>query len=403
MNNNQLINKALQYISSEWNNEQITLEKVASSAGFSLAYFDRLFSFNVGQPVIEYVRNYKLIRSAQMLRTSCKSIIDIALELGYANPESYTRAFKEQYKMPPTEYRERHKNKKLMWKDLSTGSVLRQFETLVPNLKRIDTDEAIDFMLINNPMYYLYTAYLLTQTDNAVYTIDGDNLTDFIIVDEYRPEEMTLEVISEDPERLRQYFNIAKKFANVYVDFICAPDFNTPTDELGLTGYKKLEYYNYIYLENEIDTHKVEGYTIRELVETDSDLVKKLEPSIDKSVPLMNIFRQKFEFNNYTDVQIIGLFYNNLLVGCALPTFERVRSFTVSDIGSIVISDQHKNDETLRLLWSAAIQYAIRQNAKPINFATTHGHMIINADSTEQMGYTFVSKKIAYTNIQRLV
>lgn len=401
MNNNQLINKALQYISKEWSHEQLSLEKVANAAGFSLSYFDRLFNSNVGRPVMEYVRSYKLIRSAQILRTSDKGILDIALELGYANPESYTRAFKELYKMPPSEYREKHKNEKLTWKDLSTGSVIKQFESQVPDLRRVDVDEAMDFIIVNNPLFYLGELFMLTQTDNAVYTLNDDNLQDFVIVHEYRPEEVTLEIVCQDVNRLRSYLNIAKKFNNVFTGFICDADFKTPEDEFGLLHYKKNEYFNYIYLNDAAVVPQIDGYMVRSLEVTDGDSVKKLATITDKSVPLTYIFKQKFEFNNYPDIETLGLFYNNSLVGCALPDLLTVRGLSFSDIGSIVIAEQNKTKETLKLLWASAIQYAIEKNAKPVSFTTASTSKLINTVTTEKMGYSLISKKIAYTNIQR--
>lgn len=77
MENKLYINKALEYISKAWNDDSINLDKVAGAAGFSNSYFDKMFAEHTGKTIMEYVRTYKLIRSANMLRTSEESVLDI--------------------------------------------------------------------------------------------------------------------------------------------------------------------------------------------------------------------------------------------------------------------------------------------------------------------------------------
>lgn len=87
------------------------------------------------------------------------------------------------------------------------------------------------------------------------------------------------------------------------------------------------------------------------------------------------------------------------LIGCAMPGLDKIRNIVLSDVGSIVLSE-YKNREALQLLWPASIQYAIENNAKPINFADTPESNFINTAETEKMGYTLISTKIVYSNIQ---
>ena len=93
MENKTIINKAIKFIQ---NNPQanLSLQSIADNAGFSLTYFDAIFRQHTGYSPVEYSRVYKLTRSALELRKSEKSVLDIALDFGYASPESYTRAFK---------------------------------------------------------------------------------------------------------------------------------------------------------------------------------------------------------------------------------------------------------------------------------------------------------------------
>lgn len=395
MDTNQLIGKALTYIGKEWKNEGLTLEQVADAAGFSLNYFDRLFAAKTGLPVMEYVRGYRLIRSAEMLRSTDMSILSIALELGYANPESYTRAFREHYGMPPSEYRDTNRKKALTWKDLSTGTVVRRFQNECPDLVRVDADEAIDAMLTSRPLFYLYTSYLLTQTDNAVFTLRAGNCGDFIIVDEYRPDEMSLQIVCEDPERLAEYTAICRKFDRSTVEYICSPDAEPAAFAEGFDGYIKKEYWNYVYSSTIPKAPADRCYSTRILEESDRKEIENLARYADASVPLLHVFDQNFLYHNY-GVTFIGLFTNNRLVGCAMPGLDRVRNYVLSDIGSVVLNESHRSFKALHSIWTAAIRFALEHHAMPVNFAVSKDTGVIGRDAAERMGYQLVSKKIVY-------
>lgn len=84
-----------------------TLEQAAAVAGFSTAYFSRLFSSQLGMSYTEYLDNIK-IRHAQVLLTqSRKSIMEIAEETGYCHGNYLNSQFKKKVGMTPGEYRKR--------------------------------------------------------------------------------------------------------------------------------------------------------------------------------------------------------------------------------------------------------------------------------------------------------
>ena len=188
MDNSAYINRALEYISKAWNTENLSLEKIAGEAGFSAGDFDRMFAESTEISVMEYVRIYKLICSARMLRTSHKSILDIALELGYTNPENYARAFKAVYELSPSEYRQKHANMELSWKDISTGTVIRRSENVYPKL--VDADELTEHLVTSAPVRYAPDIYQISRSDCAVYRLRDED--EYILVQECRPDEMSL-------------------------------------------------------------------------------------------------------------------------------------------------------------------------------------------------------------------
>lgn len=85
--------------------ENMNLGEMAKSFGFSEIYLRELFYRNVNMPIMQYCKRRKMIASAFELLHSDKNILTIALENGFSNPESYTRAFKRTFGMTPSCFR----------------------------------------------------------------------------------------------------------------------------------------------------------------------------------------------------------------------------------------------------------------------------------------------------------
>ena len=85
--------------------ENMNLREMAKSFGFSETYLRELFRRNVNMPIMQYCRRRRMIVSASQLLHSDKTILTIALENGFSNPESYTRAFKKIFGMTPSRFR----------------------------------------------------------------------------------------------------------------------------------------------------------------------------------------------------------------------------------------------------------------------------------------------------------
>ncbi len=86
-----------------------TLEEAAQVAGFSPAYFSRLFSAQMGKSYSEYLDNVK-IRHVQILLTGTKkTIMEIAEETGYCHGNYLNSQFKKKVGMTPGQYRRQHR------------------------------------------------------------------------------------------------------------------------------------------------------------------------------------------------------------------------------------------------------------------------------------------------------
>ena len=131
--------------------EHLSLESIATAVALSPFHLHRLFSGLTGIPLIQYVRERRLSRSAEMLHSSDRPILDIALSFGYEHEQSYIRAFRKCYGVSPARSR-------------------RQRAEL-PLFERLDVDEilAVGDGLLVQPVFVMRSAFALMGTQVRIF------------------------------------------------------------------------------------------------------------------------------------------------------------------------------------------------------------------------------------------
>lgn len=87
--------------------EDLSVELLSRVAHFSKYHFLRQFSEYAGISAFAYVRLMRLKQASYRLVFSPhERIIDIAMDAGFENPESFSRAFKNTFGQTPTQFRE---------------------------------------------------------------------------------------------------------------------------------------------------------------------------------------------------------------------------------------------------------------------------------------------------------
>lgn len=106
MKNLDRIRGALCYIDAHLD-QPVGFEEVAAAFHLSPYYFHRMFSVIVGKPVSGYIRERRLDRACRLLHDTSGTILSVCMECGFDSQQSFSRAFRRRYGIPPGEYRRR--------------------------------------------------------------------------------------------------------------------------------------------------------------------------------------------------------------------------------------------------------------------------------------------------------
>lgn len=101
------VKEAISYIEQNYH-KNITVEEIAHSLGIDRSYFGKLFKKNMGKSPQQFLINYRMVKAAELLKTTQLSIGEIAQGVGYENQLHFSRAFKSAYGVSPREWRKTH-------------------------------------------------------------------------------------------------------------------------------------------------------------------------------------------------------------------------------------------------------------------------------------------------------
>ena len=85
--------------------EDFSLDRLAAQAGLSKFHFDRLFKRALGVTPSRYQINLRINLARRLLRETKKSVVEVALEVGYANPSHFAQLFRRETGLSPSDYR----------------------------------------------------------------------------------------------------------------------------------------------------------------------------------------------------------------------------------------------------------------------------------------------------------
>lgn len=103
--NNPLISDITAYVLNNYTNSDFSVNDISTHFGISEVHLRRLFNQVLCTSPIKYINNLKLDKAKNMLKISNYSIAEIAQSSGFADPYYFSRFFKKQTGVSPSEYR----------------------------------------------------------------------------------------------------------------------------------------------------------------------------------------------------------------------------------------------------------------------------------------------------------
>jgi len=100
----QFLNKVKETIIEQMSDEQLSVESLADDIGMSRVQLYRKVSALTGMAVNELIRKLRLQRAGQLLQQNWGPVSQVAYEVGFSNLSYFSKVFKEEYGMQPSEY-----------------------------------------------------------------------------------------------------------------------------------------------------------------------------------------------------------------------------------------------------------------------------------------------------------
>jgi len=103
-----LLEKVNKYTHEHLSETEFGIEELSKMIGMSTVYLNKKISALTGKTTNEYVRSIRLRKAAQLLEKSDMSISEVAYEVGYNSPKYFSKYFKDEYGILPSEYRKNY-------------------------------------------------------------------------------------------------------------------------------------------------------------------------------------------------------------------------------------------------------------------------------------------------------
>ncbi len=375
MENTELIFKAVEFAKQNASDNEISVEDVAANAGFSIDYFNRIFLTHTGFTVTAYMNYVRLKNATKLLRTTDKSVLDIALEIGYDSHEGFTKAFKKKYGVTPSEYRSKTKNQIMYLGEITDKTVAARFIHSNPDFQLIDSDIVIDYLLEKDAKRYGYFCTTIKYCGLEIAAPNGDFENGFIGIGDNGNGKSYLEFMTDDFDILSEWI---KRFPQ-------RKTFYSMKDETEI--YEILKSYG---VEEKL---KVTPQTLYsgELIEAklpDGIVIRLLNPSDKKSILEWANGKKDGYINHllndkdYLDENNLeyGIFENGELIAVAGCGIDEVHGMKLNNCCTIRFADGKENEILYRTIFAFVTNDILNNGALPFDdiqhgdYAKTHGN-----------------------------
>lgn len=102
---NELVRQIQGIVREKYREPDFNVHMLGELLHMSSAYLGRIFTDQTGIKLVDHIARMRLDRACELLRTTKKSIKEIAGEVGYTDPGYFTKVFQQKMKIKPLEYR----------------------------------------------------------------------------------------------------------------------------------------------------------------------------------------------------------------------------------------------------------------------------------------------------------
>lgn len=103
-----ILRKVIAYIENNISSIDLTVEMLSREIGMSSVYLNKKLNALVGKSSSELIRSIRLKYAAELLEKGGLMVAEVAYEVGFNNPKYFSRHFKDEFGVLPTEYQKRH-------------------------------------------------------------------------------------------------------------------------------------------------------------------------------------------------------------------------------------------------------------------------------------------------------
>ncbi|PKK37121.1 hybrid sensor histidine kinase/response regulator [Siphonobacter sp. SORGH_AS_0500] len=100
----QFLEKAMQIVESQLQEPDFNVQILVQEMGMSQSVFYRRLKSITGQTVVEFIRDIRMKRAAQLLASTNIRVSDVAYQVGIEDVKYFRKMFQKLYNVPPSEY-----------------------------------------------------------------------------------------------------------------------------------------------------------------------------------------------------------------------------------------------------------------------------------------------------------
>jgi len=154
----------------------LSLNEIASQLYISPSWASRIFQKATGEYFPAYIRNIRLEYAKRELEENMHPITQIAIDNGFSTPSAFNRSFKEEFRITPSEYRDKYgrKPEKVVTEDQSRKKLLQVLlkdqKLAISDLERqtiinVDTTQRTGWKKWENKVLNVGPAYVLSSAN----------------------------------------------------------------------------------------------------------------------------------------------------------------------------------------------------------------------------------------------